>query len=188
MHPIARNWGKEPVIPDDVDTLADDELSSSSSPSLSLSPTKNARESTKAKSCKKSVHHPTFKDAISGTSRRTRRETDMRQNQSVQAPGNTSILPIGTMPPILFAHPAFDTGLTFYMPPTTLIRRPDDMLSLPLGQHILDYEPLHEFVILAFATFDGSINPYDHMLHYNLAMILNTGNDRLLCKVFSASM
>ena len=62
------------------------------------------------------------------------------------------------------------------------------MLSLPLGQHILDYEPPHGFVILAFATFDGSTNPYDHMLHYNQVMILNTSNDRLLCKVFSASL
>ena len=61
------------------------------------------------------------------------------------------------------------------------------MLSLSLGQHILDYEPPRGFVILAFATFDGSSNPYDHMLHYNQAMILNLGNDRLLCKVFLTS-
>ena len=58
------------------------------------------------------------------------------------------------------------------------------MLSSPLGQHILDYEPPREFVILAFAMFDGSIDSYDHMLHYNQAMILNANNDRLLCKVF----
>ena len=37
------------VVLDDVDTLADDELSSSSSPSLSLSLTNNAWESAKAK-------------------------------------------------------------------------------------------------------------------------------------------
>ena len=62
------------------------------------------------------------------------------------------------------------------------------MLSSPLGQHILDYEPPRGFVIPAFATFDGSTDPYDHMLHYNQAMILNAGNDLLLCKVFSASL
>ena len=56
MHPIARNRGKEPIIPDDVDTPTDDELSSASSLSLSLSPAKNARDSTKAKSCKKPSH------------------------------------------------------------------------------------------------------------------------------------
>ena len=82
----------------------------------------------------------------------------------------------------------FGASQTFYMPPTTLIRRPDDMLSSPLGQHILDYEPHRGFVIPAFATFDGSIDLYDHMLHYNQAMILNADNDWLLCKVLLASL
>ena len=36
--------------------------------------------------------------------------------------------------------------------------------------------------------YDGSSDPYDHMLHFNQAMILNAGDDRLLCKVFSASL
>ena len=40
----------------------------------------------------------------------------------------------------------------------------------------------------AFTMFDGSNDPYDHMLHYNQAMTLNTGNDRVLCKVFPASL
>ena len=72
MHPIARNRGKEPVVPNDVDTLTDDELSLGSSPSLCFSPAKNARESTKAKLHKKSLHHPAFNDAISGASRRAK--------------------------------------------------------------------------------------------------------------------
>ena len=62
------------------------------------------------------------------------------------------------------------------------------MLSSPLGQHILDYEPPRGFIILAFATFDGSADPYDHMFHYNKAMILNVSNDRLLCKVFPGNL
>ena len=69
-----------------------------------------------------------------------------------------------------------------------LIRRLDDMLSSPLRQHILDYEPPRGFFILAFATFDGSDDSYDHMLHYNQVMILNAGNDSLLCKVFPANL
>ena len=82
------------------------------------------------------------------------------------------------MPPVLLAvmmpsmplvYPAFGIGPMFYMLPVALIRRPDDMLSSPLGQHILDYEPRCGFVIPAFATFDGFANPYDHMLHYNQA-------------------
>ena len=62
------------------------------------------------------------------------------------------------------------------------------MLSSPLGQHILDYEPPRGFVIPPFSMYDGSSDPYDHMLHFNQAMILNAGNDKLLCKVFPASL
>ena len=62
------------------------------------------------------------------------------------------------------------------------------MLSSPLRQHILDYKEPRGFVILAFTMFNGSTNPYDHMLHYNQTMTLNAGNDRLLCKVFPASL
>ena len=103
----------------------------------------------------------------------------MRQNHPVQGLENTLVLPkgmmpqvllVGMMPQISFVHPAFGVGPTFYMPPTTLIRRPEGMLSSPLGQHILDYEPSRGFVIPYFSMFDGSANPYDHMLHYNQAM------------------
>ena len=108
-----------------------------------------------------------------------------------------SVLPEGTMPPLLpsgmippmsFVHPVFGTKPTLYIPPVALIHRPDDMLSFSLGQHILDYDPPRRFVILAFTTFDGYVNPYNHMLHYNQAMILNASNDMLLCKVFLASL
>ena len=36
--------------------------------------------------------------------------------------------------------------------------------------------------------YDGSSDLYDHMLHFNQAMILNVRDDRLLCKVFPASL
>ena len=62
------------------------------------------------------------------------------------------------------------------------------MLSSPLGPHILSYEPPRGFVMPSFAMDDGSTDPYDHMLHYNQTMILSAGNDRLMCKVFSASL
>ena len=62
------------------------------------------------------------------------------------------------------------------------------MLSSHLGRHILDYEPPRGFVILAFTMFNGSTDPYDHMLHYNQAMTLNANNYLLLCKVFLASL
>ena len=78
VHPIARNRGKEPVIPDDVDTPIDDELSSGSSPSLSRLPTKNSWESAKPKSLKRPSYHPASNDAVSGASRRVRRDASRR--------------------------------------------------------------------------------------------------------------
>ena len=62
------------------------------------------------------------------------------------------------------------------------------MLSTPLGHHILDYDPLHGFSIPPFAMYDCSFDPYDHMLYFNQAMILNAGDDQLLCKVFPTSL
>ena len=85
-------------------------------------------------------------------------------------------------------YPAFGTRPVLYMPPTTVIRDPNNILSPPLGQHILKYEPPRGFSIPTFAMFNGSSDPYDHMLHYNQAMILNVRNDHLLCKVFQASL
>ena len=70
---ITPNKWKETVIPNNVDTLTEDELSLGSSPSLSLSSTKNARESIKAKSRKKPSHHPAFSDVVSGTFRKEMR-------------------------------------------------------------------------------------------------------------------
>ena len=61
-------------------------------------------------------------------------------------------------------------------------------MSSPLGQHILSYEPPHGFTIPPFAMYDGSFDPYNHMMHFNQAMILRAGNDRLLCKVFPANL
>ena len=77
-------------------------------------------------------------------------------------------------------HPTFGVGPTFYAQPTAMIQGPDDMLSSPLGQHILNYEPPYGFVMPTVNMFDGSNDPYDHMLHYNQEMTLNVDNDRLL--------
>ena len=62
------------------------------------------------------------------------------------------------------------------------------MLSSPLGRHILSYEPPRGFFIPPFAMYDGSPDPYDHMLHFNQVMILSAGNDCLMCKVFPTSL
>ena len=47
--PITHDRGKGPIPPDNIDTLADDELSSGNSPPLNLSPTKNTWESTRTR-------------------------------------------------------------------------------------------------------------------------------------------
>ena len=62
------------------------------------------------------------------------------------------------------------------------------MLSSPLRRHILDYEPPLRFSIPTFTMSDGSIDPYDHMLHYNQAMTLNADSGLLLYNVFLASL
>ena len=117
-----------------------------------------------------------------------RRATDRGQNQPNEVPKNTFTLPTGEMPPMQSVYPTFGTGHALYILPTTTIRSPNDMLSSPLGQHILDYEPLQGFIMPTFAMFDDSCDPYDHMLHHNHAMTLNTENDHLLCKFFPASL
>ena len=134
---------------------------------MNCPPTKNARESTRTRSRKRPFPHPAFSDAISGTSRRVRREVGRRQYRSSQALGNPPLLPPGMLPIVPPAQPTFGTIPTLYIPSTTLIWRLDDMLSSPLGQHILDYEQPRGFAIPAFTMFDGSANPYDHILHYN---------------------
>ena len=137
---------------------------------------------------RKHLHRPALSDAVSGASRWVREQAYKRQNQPLQAPQNVSMLLDGTMPPMLPMHPDFSVGSIFYTQPATLIRGPDDMLSSPLGQHILNYEPPCGFVMPTFTIFDISNDPYDHMLHYNHAMTLDVGNDHLLCKVFPASL
>ena len=115
------------------------------------------------------------------------RATCRGQNQPNKAPKNAFTLPKGAMP-MQPVYPVFGTRPVLYMPPTSAIQRPNDILSSPQGQHILDYEPPRGFIMPTFAMFDGSSDPYDHMLHYNHAMTLNPGNDHLLCKVFPTSL
>ena len=94
----------------------------------------------------------------------------------------------GTAPS--FLHARYPPG-ALPIPHTALyppVQGPYDMLSSPLGQHILEYEPPSRFVIPPFAMYNGSSDPYDHMLHFNQVMILNTGDNKLLCKVFPASL
>ena len=88
-------------------------------------------------------------------------------------------------PPV---HHPFGVASAPHLVSFPAVRGPEDMLSSPLSPHILIYEPPHGFIMSSFAMYDGSTDPYDHMLHFNQTMILSASNDRLMCKEFPASL
>ena len=175
--------GKEVTAPDDVDLPADDELSSDSSPLPRRSPSPNAAEAHSRKR----------------PPRRSRRSVSVARHRVRREPSGDQRLPTPAHQYVLDQEGGFPLPMPSMYPPygaapmpqliaPSAIRGPQDMLSTPLGQHILDYDPPRSFSIPPFAMYDGSSDPYDHMLHYNQAMILSAGDDRLLCKVFPASL
>ena len=171
------------AAPYDIDLLADDELSSDSSPLPHRSPSPNAAE---AHSRKRPPSQPSR--SISIARRRMRREPSRGQRPLTPvpqyAPNRAEVFP----PPGPSIHPPYGVAPVQQMITPSAAREPLDMLSTPLGQHILDYDPPCGFSISPFSMYDGSSDPYDHMLHYNQAMILSAGDDRLLCKVFPTSL
>ena len=90
-HPIVHDKGKKPIALDDVDTPADDELFSGSSPNPSLAKFKSNKE----RSRWRHSHHPAFINSNGGTFRWA---TGRDQNQPNEAPGNTFTLPTGKCP------------------------------------------------------------------------------------------
>ena len=73
-------------------------------------------------------------------------------------------------------------------PSGSISKRLDDMLSTPFCSHIIHYEPPRGFLVPKFSTYDGSSDPFDHIMHYRQLMTLDIGNDMLLCKVFPTSL
>ncbi|RVW85528.1 hypothetical protein CK203_044090 [Vitis vinifera] len=51
--------------------------------------------------------------------------------------------------------------------------------------HIIHYDPPRGFLVPKFSTYDGSSDPFDHIMHYRQLMTLDIGNDALLCKDLS---
>ena len=175
------NNGKELVLPDHSDHQADDEFSSDSSPLPRRSPPLSNAE---AKSRKKP--HCQSSRAMSGARHRMRKEDSRDRLRSELAPEHIATQFGGT--PFLPARYPSEALPAPHAAPYPPVWGPYDMMSSLLGQHILNYEAPRGFVIPSFAIYDGSSDPYDHMLHFNQAMILNARNDRLLCKVFPASL
>ena len=76
---IACDKGKGPIVPDNVDTPANDELFSGSSLSLNLLPVKNTQESIRTRLRKRPSPHPALNDIISRASHMEKREACRRQ-------------------------------------------------------------------------------------------------------------
>ena len=181
--PTRKNKGREPSLPNHSNPPTDNKLSSSSSPLPRHSP---PRSNAEAESRKRPPRHSSR--AISGTHRRMRREASRDMPHSELALEHMPTWVGGIAPQFLPTQYPFGAPPAPHAASYPPVRGPYDMLSSPLGQHILDYEPPRGFVIPPFAMYDGSFDPYDHMLHFNQDMILNAENDRLLCKVFPASL
>ena len=180
---VKQNKGKEPIRPEDSDAATDDELSSSSSPSPDLPPLKNNVE---AESRKRPSRRSS--QSVNGMPHRVWREFRRERRQLERALENILAWLGSAAPSLPFGYLAFGVAPVSYMPVPIAVRGLEDMLSSPLGQHILNYEPPHSFAIPPFAMYDGSSDPYDHMWHFNQAMILSARNDCLLCKEFLASL
>ena len=110
---------------------------------------------------------------VSGMPRRVWREFSRERRQSKHVPENIPAWQGGEAPSLPFGYPTFRAAPALYMLAPTVVRGPEDMLSSPLGHHILSYEPPRGFVIPPFAMYDSSSDPYDHMLYFNQAMILS---------------
>ena len=149
---VKQNKGKKPIRPEDSDAAADDELSSGSSPFLDLTPPKN---NVKAESRKRTLRCSSR--SVSGMPRRVWREFSRERWQLERAHENMLTRLGGAAPP--FGYPTFGAVPVPYMTARTTIRGVEDMLSSPLGQHILSYESPRGFAIPPFVMYDGSSNP-----------------------------
>ncbi|KAJ9691181.1 hypothetical protein PVL29_013379 [Vitis rotundifolia] len=112
----------------------------------------------------------------------------MRARLGPQEPGKTR-------PPVATTWGAHPEPLVTPMvnhpnePPIgSISKRLDDMLSTPFCSHIIHYDPPRGFLVPKFSTYNGSSDPFDHIMHYRQLMTLDIGNDALLCKVFPASL
>ena len=135
--PLAQpNKGKEPILMGESDPPADDELSSGSSLLLARSPPQNNAE---AESKKRLLRRSNR--SVSGARRRVRREASRDRRHSELAPEYMPIQPGGMAPQFLPVHHPFGVASAPHLVSFPVIRGLEDMLSSPLGPHILSYEP-----------------------------------------------
>ena len=103
--PVKQNKGKEPIWPDDSDTIANDELSFGSSLLPNLPPPKN---NVKAESRKRPPHSSS--QSVRGIPRRVRREFSRERRQSEQALENIPTWQRGVAPSLPFVYPTFEAA------------------------------------------------------------------------------
>lgn len=73
-------------------------------------------------------------------------------------------------------------------PPISISKCLDNMLSTPFNPRIINYESPRGFTVPKIFAYDGSSDPFDHIMYYRQLMTLDIGNDALLCKVYLASL
>ena len=147
--PSRPSKGKEVTTPDDVDLPADDELSSDSSPLPRRSPSPNAAE---AHSRKRPPRRSSR--SVSVARHRARREPSWDQRLPTLAHQYVLDQAEGFPPPMPSMYPPYGAAPMSQMIAPSAIRGPQDMVSTPLGQHILDYDPPRGFSIPPFAMYD----------------------------------
>ena len=164
--PAQPNKGKDPILMGESDPPTDDELSSSSSPLLDRSPPQN---NAKAKSKKRPPRRSSR--SVSGAPHWVRREASRDRHHSELAPEYVPVQLGGMAPQFPLVHHPFGAASVPHLVSFSAVRGLEDMLSSPLGPYILSYEPPPpppcDFVMPSFAMYDGSTDPYDHMLHFN---------------------
>ena len=132
--------GKEVTAPDDVDLPADNELSSGSSPLPRCSPSPNAAEAHLRKRPPRRSSR-----SISVARRRVRREPNRDQRPPSPAHQYVPDRAGGLPPPMPSMYPPYGAAPAPQMIVPSAVQGPQDMLSTPLGQHILDYDSPHSF-------------------------------------------
>ena len=129
--PTQPNKGKEPILMGESDPPTNDELSYDSSPLLDHSPPQNNAE---AESKKRPPRR-----SVSGSRRRVRRDRD--RSHSELAPKYVPFWLGGMAPQFPPMHHPFRAASAPHLISFPAVRGPEDMLSSPLGPHILSYEP-----------------------------------------------
>ena len=151
--------GKEVVVPYDIDLPADDELSSGNSPLPRRSPSSNAVEAHFRKRPPRRSSR-----SVSVARHQTRREPSRDQRPPMPAQQYVPDPTEGLPRLVTTIYPPFGATLTPQTVFAPVVWGPQDMLSTPLGQHILDYDPPPPPVAFPYHLLPCTTTPPIHMI------------------------